>query len=250
MSIKGVLFHPVKEPCPYLEGKVSVSQNMRIDAIDDVDLEMLLSSGYRHFGEIFFRPMCGACRSCIPIRIPVEQFSPSQAVRRLFNRNKHFTVTLEQPSPSEQTYELYKQHKKRFKSQVFDSYDFYVKSFFGPPYFTFNRVLAVRDEGKTVALTHLDVTADAMSAVYCYFDERYSRFSPGTYSVYKEIEICKQLGIRWLYLGFYVPGNRHMDYKTRFKPNQLMRKDYKWIDYIDISGNIVNPLPDPIPANV
>jgi arginine-tRNA-protein transferase len=164
-------------------------------------------------------------------------------VRRLFNRNTHFKVTLEQPEPSIQTYALYCQHKKRFNRQVFDSYDLYIKSFFGPPYFTFNRVLTVRDGGKTVALTHLDVTANAMSAIYCYFDESYSRFSPGTYSVYKEIELCKQLGIRWLYLGFYVPGNRHMAYKTRFKPSQLMNKDYKWIDYIDSAGNVVNPLP-------
>lgn len=244
MSIKGVLFHPVKETCPYLEGKISITENMRIDEMDDIDLELLLRLGFRHFGEIFFRPICGVCRRCIPIRIPVEQFLPSRAVRRLFNRNRHLNVTLEQPVSSTQTYELYRQHKKRFKTRIFDSYDIYVKSFFGPANFTFNRMLRIRDGSKTIALTHLDVTTNAMSAIYCYFDECYSRFSPGTFSIYKEIEICKELGIRWLYLGFYVPGNRHMAYKIRFKPNQLMRKDYKWIDYIDRSGNIVNPLPE------
>jgi arginine-tRNA-protein transferase len=81
-----------------------------------------------------------------------------------------------------------------------------------------------------------------MSAVYCYFDEAYARFSPGKFAVYKEITMAKELGIQWLYLGYYIPQNRHTYYKIHFKPNQLMREDSKWIDYIDASGKIVNPI--------
>lgn len=244
MSIIGVLLLPVREQCPYLEDKISISESMLISEIDDDDLNYLLSLGFRHFGEIFFRPMCGSCRSCIPMRISVRQFSPSKSVRRLYNRNKNFKVTLEKPVPSKETFELYKQHKKRFKLQFNESYELYVKSFFYPPEFNFNRVLAVRDGSRLVALTHLDVTTNAMSAIYCYFDENYNRFSPGKFSVYKEIEIAAELGIRWLYLGYYVPRNRHMQYKIQFKPNQIMTANHTWIDYIDASGNIVNPLPD------
>ena len=90
---------------------------------------------------------------------------------------------------------------------------------------------------------HLDITANALSAVYCYFDENYARFSPGKFSVYKEIEIAKELGVQWLYLGYWVPGNRHTQYKLQFKPNQVMTDDLKWIDHMDASGNIINPLP-------
>jgi arginine-tRNA-protein transferase len=243
MSIKGVMLHPVKEQCPYLEDKISITENMLIREIGDEDLDILLSFGFRHFGDIFFRPMCGICRSCIPVRIPVRRFSPSKSVRRLFNRNKHFKVTIEEPAPSQETFELYTEHKKRFKNQFHESYDIYEKSFFYPLDFTFNRVLAVRDGDRLVALTHLDVTANAMSAIYCYFDENYKKYSPGKFSVYKEIEIARKLGIEWLYLGYYVPGNRHMKYKLDFKPNQWMVEDRKWIDFIDASGNMVNPLP-------
>lgn len=243
MSIKGVLLQPVKEQCPYLEDKISITENMIIREIDDEDLEMLLSLGYRHFGDIFFRPMCRVCRSCIPIRIPVQRFLPTKSIRRLFNRNKGFRVTLEEPVPSEESFALYIQHKKRFKTRFHESYDLYVRSFFQPLDFSFNRVLAVRDGERLAALTHLDVTANAMSAIYCYFDEHYKKFSPGKFSVYKELEIAGELGIRWLYLGYYVPGNRHMTYKIDFKPNQLMAGYREWFDYIDASGNIVNPLP-------
>jgi arginine-tRNA-protein transferase len=199
--------------------------------------------GYRHFGEIFFRPLCKHCRRCISIRIPVRQFLPSKSVRRLFNRNKHLKVTLEKPVSTLGSFELYNQHKKRFKRQIYESYNLYVKSFFHP--FKFNHMLSIKEGSRLVALSHLDITANTMSAVYCYFDENYARFSPGKFSVYKEIEIARERGIQWLYLGYYVPGNRHTQYKLQFKPNQLMTEDFKWIDYMDASGNIINPFPFP-----
>lgn len=229
------------EECPYINSMISINENMIVTDLEDHDLEMLLRLGFRHFGEVFFRPLCSHCRSCISIRIPVQQFLPSKSVRRLFNRNKHFNVTLEKPVPGIETFELYNQHKKRFKRQPSESYGLYVKSFFHP--FTFNRMLSIRDGDKLVALSHVDVTANAMSAVYCYFDEAYARFSPGKFAVYKEIEMAKEQGVQWLYLGYYIPQNRHTYYKILFKPNQLMTEDNKWIDYMDASGKIVNPIP-------
>jgi len=240
MSIRGVLLQPAVEECPHIDGMISINENLLITDLEDNDLEILLDMGFRHFGEIFFRPLCSHCRSCISIRIPVQQFSPSKSVRRLFNRNKNFNVTLEKPIPARESFELYNQHKKRFKRQPSESYGLYLKSFYHP--FTFNRMLSIRDGDKLVAISHVDVTANAMSAVYCYFDEAYARLSPGKLAVYKEIEMAKELGIQWLYLGYYIPQNHHTHYKLHFKPNQLMAENNKWVDYIDTSGNIVNPI--------
>lgn len=243
MSTKGIVLQPVIEECPYLQGRVSITENFLIHEIDDEDLEYLLSLGYRHFGEIFFRPVCFACKNCIPIRIPIREFSLSKSVRRLYNRNKRFQVTLEKPAPSRETYDLYKRHKKRFERQSYESYELYVRGFFASTPFKFDRALVIRDGSTLVAYTHLDVTANAMSAIYCYFDEKYKQYSPGKFSIYKEIEIAREAGIKWLYLGFYVPGNRHMKYKIQVKPNQLMFSRYRWLDFMDASGAIVNPLP-------
>jgi arginyl-tRNA--protein-N-Asp/Glu arginylyltransferase len=241
MSIKGLLLQPVVEECPYLDSMISISETLLIQELEDQDMEMLLGVGFRHFGEIFFRPLCKHCRRCISIRIPVHKFSPSKSVRRLYNRSRHFKVNLEKPVPSQEAFELYNRHKKRFRRQFYESYHHYVKSFFHP--FQFNRMLTIKDGTKLISLTHLDVTANALSAVYCYFDENYARFSPGKFSIYKEIEIARELGVQWLYLGYYVPGNRHTKYKLQFKPNQVMTDDLNWIDHMDASGNIINPLP-------
>ncbi len=243
MSIKGYLLRPMKEQCPYLPGKTSINENMLIKEIDNDDMDILLALGFRHFGEIFFRPSCPECRRCIPIRIPVDRVIFTKSVRRLFNRSKGLDIKIEEPEASKEAFALYRKHKRRFKSRYAESYDTFVRSFFHPPQFAFNRVLSIKDGNKLVALTHLDVTEQAMSAIYCYFDENYKQYSPGKLSIYKEIEIARELCIPWLYLGFYVPGNRHMRYKIDYKPNQLMDKKGEWLDYIDAEGNIIHPLP-------
>lgn len=226
------------EECPYIEGLASINETLLIKELTHSDLEMLLSVGFRHFGEIFFRPICAHCRSCISIRIPVQKFIPSRSVKRLLNRSKHFTFTLEKPCPSRDAFRLYLSHKKRFKREVAESFRHYVRSFFAP--FPFNRMLTIRDGETLVAVSHLDITANAMSAVYCYYDEEhYGRFSPGKLAVYKEIEWAKEQGIQFLYLGFYVPQNRHTSYKLLYKPNQLLTGDNHWIDYMDAGGNIL-----------
>jgi arginyl-tRNA--protein-N-Asp/Glu arginylyltransferase len=241
MSIKGVMLQPVIEECPYLGQRISISESLLIKDLGEQDMEKLLSLGYRHFGEIFFRPLCQHCHRCISIRIPVRKFVPSKSVRRLYSRHQNLKVTLEEAVPTWEAFELYNRHKKRFERQVYEPYEIYVNSFYHP--FEFNRMLALRDGSKLVALTHLDVTAHTMSAIYCYYDETYRRFSPGKFSVYKEIELAQEMGIQWLYLGYWVPGNRHTQYKVRFKPNQVMTLDFKWIDFMDVSGRIINPWP-------
>lgn len=239
-----MLLKPVAEECPYLANMISIYENIYIISLEEDDLETLLSEGFRHFGEVFFKPICTYCNSCISVRIPVQQFSRSKSVKRLFNRNKRFNVILEEkPVPGKEAFELYNRHKKRFKKKYFESYELYVKSFFH--HFKFNRMLSIREGNKLIAVSHLDVTANTMSAVYCYFDEKYNRFSPGKFAVYKEIELAKEMGIKYLYLGYYIQQNRHTQYKILFKPNQLMVEDNKWRDYMDSSGNIINPLAQP-----
>ncbi len=245
MSIRYLLLQPTIDQCPYLDGMIAINENLLIKELEEHHVETFLNMGFRHFGEFFFRSVCAHCRCCIPIRIPVQEFSPSRSVRRLFSRGKHLTVALEEPVPSEEMFQLYRSHKKRFKDKApgAESYDIYVRSFFYP--FPFNRMLTIRDGEKLAAVSHLDVTANAMSAIYCYFDEAYARYSPGKLAVYKEILLSKEMGIQWLYLGYYIVKNRHTNYKVQFKPNQVMAEENRWIDCMDVAGNILNPLPKP-----
>lgn len=249
MSIEGVLLQPHVDRCPYLDGLTAVNEHLLIRELANADLEMLLSAGFRHFGDYFFRPVCTHCRACIPIRVPVQRFQPSKSVRRLFKRNRHLTVTLEPPVPSPDYFHVYLRHKDRFiptapgSADGTEDYDQYVRSFYHP--FTFNRMLKIMDRDRVAAVSHLDITANAMSAIYCYFDEAYARFSPGRFAVLMEIQIAQKLGCKWLYLGYYIEKNNHTNYKVLFKPNQVMADEHRWIDHRDSQGKIINPLPRP-----
>ena len=44
----------------------------------------------------------------------------------------------------------------------------------------------------------------------------------GTYSVLKQIELCKSWNLRYLYLGLYIAESERMKYKARFLPHQRL----------------------------
>lgn len=246
MSITGLLIHPIREQCPYIKGYEALNETLLIRHLSNGDMDMLLSMGFRHFGDIFFRPICRHCHSCIPIRIPVRGFKPTRSVKRLLNRAKKLSCKLEKPVPTQEGFEVYKKHKKRFQyppSTMSESFEHYARSFFHP--FGFNRSLVIRDGKRLVAVSHLDVTGNSMSAVYCYFDNEYDQLSPGKLAIYKELELAREMGIMWLYLGYYVPQNRHMKYKIDYKPIQLLECEHRWRDYKDADGMITGELPVP-----
>ncbi|HEU5076114.1 MAG TPA: arginyltransferase, partial [Polyangiaceae bacterium] len=64
----------------------------------------------------------------------------------------------------------------------------------------------------------------------CCFDPRYSSYSIGTYSILKQLELCKSWGLRHLYLGLYIADCDRMLYKARFVPHERLLKG-KWMRF-------------------
>ncbi|MCB1322608.1 MAG: GNAT family N-acetyltransferase, partial [Leptospiraceae bacterium] len=77
--------------------------------------------------------------------------------------------------------------------------------------------------GRLVGVAILDQVAEALSAVYFYFDPEVARYSPGTYAILLEIEMAQQRGLRFFYPGYYIPQCAAMNYKARFRPAQWRR---------------------------
>jgi arginine-tRNA-protein transferase len=67
---------------------------------------------------------------------------------------------------------------------------------------------------RAVAVT--DLTGDALSAVYTFYDPAYEQRGLGTYAILRQIEWAKRAGLRHLYLGYWIEGHPKMDYKRRF----------------------------------
>jgi arginine-tRNA-protein transferase len=84
---------------------------------------------------------------------------------------------------------------------------------------------------KLLGVAIADRAADGISAVYCYFDPDGARFSPGTYSILKMIELCRRWNLDYLYLGLFVAGSRVMQYKAGFLPHErLVGKTWRRVE--------------------
>ena len=51
--------------------------------------------------------------------------------------------------------------------------------------------------------------------------------SIGTYIILDHIEMARETGLPYVYLGYWVPGSAKMDYKARFKGVEIFR-DGQW----------------------
>jgi arginine-tRNA-protein transferase len=241
VMIRGVPFGVQETPCPYLGGRTFYSETIYVPEVDEEGLESLLSIGFRHFGATFFRPVCDGCGSCIPLRVNVSQFRFTRNRRRVMRRVEGLSVELKEPAADAEKHELYLRHGERFDLGGNDSYEGFKESFFR--HVPFGRVLEIRRNGRLISASHLDVTTNLISAIYCYWDPDERSLSLGTFSVLKEVEIAAARGIAHLYLGYYVAENRHMNYKVRFYPNEALIQEGLWLPFYDEEGKQVSSEP-------
>ena len=90
--------------------------------------------------------------------------------------------------------------------------------------------LTYRHHGTLIGVAITDRAADALSAVYCFYDPSHAHLSPGVYSILKQLELCRAWGLRYLYLGLYVADCRSMAYKARYLPHERLI-DGEWIRF-------------------
>ena len=73
-----------------------------------------------------------------------------------------------------------------------------------------------------------DILDDATSMVYSFFSPEMERRSLGTYIILDHIRQAIELGLSYVYLGYWVKDSHKMSYKTRFKPLEVLGAD-GWI---------------------
>ena len=218
------------QPCPYLAERIA-RMPLRIPArlLQRAELEQRLDAGDRRQGIFLYRTSCPGCRACEPIRIEVEQFSANRSQRRALSRgNARISVEVADPIADARRVELYNRHKElRGLASDRDGIDLegYREFLVVSCCETFE--LRYLLDGQLIGVALVDRSDEALSAVYCYYDPTYERLGIGTFSVLKQIELCKTWGLRYLYLGLYIAESERMKYKALFLPHQR-RIDGTW----------------------
>jgi arginine-tRNA-protein transferase len=82
------------------------------------------------------------------------------------------------------------------------------------------RLVEFREDGVLRMISILDQLQDGLSSVYTFFDPDVEGASFGTYNILWQIELCRKLGLPYLYLGYWIAQSRKMSYKIQFQPMQ------------------------------
>lgn len=219
----GAKFIDVEETCPYLPNRLAVLPFYLTDFRAEPEaFDQALEEGVRRSGIFIYHTNCPGCNACEPIRIPVEDFVPRRRHRRVLKRAEaELRVEIGEPIIDRQRVELYNKHKVgRGLGEPGSEVDLRsLKEFIGITCCDSREFRYYRGDD-LVGVAIADVGYEAMSAVYCYFDSELSELGIGNFSVLKQIEACREWGIKYLYLGFYVAGNAHMKYKASYLPHE------------------------------
>src|SRR3546814_16880751 len=68
----------------------------------------------------------------------------------------------------------------------------------------------------------IDILDNGFSSVYTFFDP-VAAGSLGSYGILWQLEQCRELGLPWLYLGYWIRESRKMSYKSSYQPFQILR---------------------------
>ena len=94
------------------------------------------------------------------------------------------------------------------------------------------------DEGSSIrelsAVCLTDVLDDGLSMVYSFFEPDSHPNSPGTYIILDHVEIAREAGLPYVYLGYWVPESRKMGYKANFNSVEVF-DGHNWVDLAEQS---------------
>jgi arginyl-tRNA--protein-N-Asp/Glu arginylyltransferase len=214
-------------PCPYLPGRDSRLVALRPERLTPGLYRLFLDLNFRRLGSVVYRPACEGCRECRQLRVDVARFRPTRAQRRCLRRNADTSARSVRPEPTAEKHEVYRRYlETRHDGQMSGSWEEFEQFLHEAPAFAREVVFRVGD--RLLGAGIYDAGPDALSAVYFYFDPDLAARSPGTLNVLWLVDECRRLGLRWLYLGYYVAGSPSMAYKASFSPHEILGDDGHW----------------------
>ena len=219
------------QPCPYLTGRMERKLFTSLQG-DKAELlnNTLSKQGFRRSQNVLYRPACTDCNACMSARIDVTRFAPRKSQRRVMRRNSDLYRRSNAPWATEDQFDLFRHYlDARHADGGMADMDIFEFAAMVEETPVRSRVIEYRDGDnsdvdtlKAVALT--DVIDDGVSMVYSFFDTTDTRRSFGTYLILDHIDIARGANLRYVYLGYWVPGSDKMAYKANFTGVEVYTK--------------------------
>jgi arginine-tRNA-protein transferase len=168
------------------------------------------------------------------VRVVAPDFEPSRNMRRIAERNADIVGEMRSPAPTSEQYSVFRayldaRHRDGGMADmtVLDYAMMIEDSHVDTRLVEYRRRgpdtgINGRGAGRMLAVALTDVLSDGLSMVYSFFDPDEADRSLGTFMILDHIERARRMGLPYVYLGYWVPGSRKMDYKGRFLPQERL----------------------------
>lgn len=219
-------------PCSYLPDHMARSQVATPSFLINTQVySELVRHGFRRSGTFTYRPRCDACRACVPVRVPVDAFVPNRSQRRAAQRHRNLEISLHTLKGGEEHFDLYQRYQaaRHFNDNMESDSPEQYRNFLLQSHV--DSTLAEFREGGILRMVSLiDILDDGLSSVYTFYDPDVVHASYGTFNVLWQIEQCRKLELKYLYLGYWIRESGKMAYKANFRPLQgLVEGEWKLI---------------------
>jgi arginyl-tRNA--protein-N-Asp/Glu arginylyltransferase len=189
---------------------------------------LLIQAGFRRSGEQLYRPHCKSCNACESLRILARDFTPSKSQKRVLSKNTNI-ISKVLEGERDDYYPLYEKyisiaHKDgAMFPPTYEQYRSFIHCHWQSPIFIEGRI-----NGKLVGVAVTDKVSIGLSALYTFFDPSLHKQSLGTYFILQQIQLCQQLDMEYLYLGYQIDKCAKMNYKNKFYPHQRFQNNH-WV---------------------
>jgi arginine-tRNA-protein transferase len=189
--------------------------------------DQLIRAGFRRSQGYAYRPACPGCSACLPVRIPVERFRLGRTWRRVLKANGDLEACEREPVPTREQFALFRSYLDGrhgdggMAGMVWDEYRSMVAD--SP---VSSLVVEWRDPAeRLIAVSLTDRLQSGLSGVYKFFDPALARRSLGSLVILWHVARARELGLAYVYLGYWIEESPKMAYKARFAPLERLGPD-------------------------
>lgn len=245
-------------PCPYLPGRserkvFTELKGPHADSLNDA----LGRIGFRRSQTVAYRPSCIDCNACVSVRVVASEFVPSRSQKRTLEAHGDLVATVCRPWSTSEQFDLLQRYLSVRHPEggmtTMDEVDFADMVEHTP---VTSYVIEYREPsadgaapGRLVGACLTDRQCDGLSMIYSFYDPESDRQGLGNYIILDHMRRSVEMGLTYVYLGYWVEGSARMQYKVRYRPmERLGRVGWERIDAREhnrlIAAAVASPRPD------
>ncbi|WP_232493496.1 arginyltransferase [Novosphingobium kaempferiae] len=242
-------------PCPYLPGRserkvFTELKGPHADSLNDA----LGRIGFRRSQTVAYRPSCIDCNACVSVRVVASEFQPSRTQKRTLEAHADLVATVCRPWSTSEQFDLLQRYLAVRHPEggmtTMDEVDFADMVEHTP---VTSYVIEYREPsadgvtpGRLVGACLTDRQCDGLSMIYSFYDPESMRQGLGNYIILDHIQRSNEMGLGYVYLGYWVEGSARMQYKVRYRPmEKLGRAGWERISATEhdrlIAAAVANP---------